>query len=119
MDGTGLAEKCIWTQPKQDKLNNITQSSFGHARHADPPQINPTSNSHPQFTRPNNIPVIVRSGENNRGNSPTFFNKCYGCFESSHMLEECPKMAEMIRKGFLKMDPQTRKYYLPDGHRIY
>jgi hypothetical protein len=117
MDETGLAEKCIRRQPKQELPTLGSPTTFGRIRRPEQPHVN---NSLPQFTRPNNILIIARNSENAvRGDSPMTLNKCYGCFEPSHMLGECPKMADMIRKGLIKLDPQMRKYCLPDGNQIY
>ena len=46
-------------------------------------------------------------------------NKCYGCFDETHIMRDCPKLAKLQANGVIQYNPQTRKYCLPNGDSLY
>ena len=101
-DKTGLVAQCISRKPIQI---NPTESSY--PRDSPPHQY---SNQAPQ-TYPRGILPRVPGMQNSY--------KCYGCFESGHSLRDCGKMAQMVNRGVVTLDPQTFKYRLSDGQPIF
>ena len=102
-DTTGLAVQCIRRAPMTEKSPGIIQRGL-------PP---PPRGLAPSF--PNSLPT----------RSPTSYpqqprsNKCYGCFETTHIMADCPMLAKLVAKGAIQYNQQTRKYCQPNGQPIY
>ena len=95
--GSGLVAQCITRKPIQ-----ITPSQQASLRDNPPHQYS----SYPRGMLPR-LPGMQNT------------SKCYGCFETGHPLRDCPKMAQMISRGTVTLDPQTLKYRFPDGQPLF
>ena len=107
-DTTGLAAKCIRRPPLQeDNTIPIQNKPIVNTN----PFIPPNAPIPSYASYPNNIPI---------GNRPTNappagsinYNRCFGCFDPQHMLNECPKINDYLKQGIIKRDPDSRKFTL-------
>ena len=101
MDPTGYAAKCIRRLPLQEtSLPKISTYPTMNS-----PNLNQVSTPPRSYTSfPNNIPLGHRTSNSASGISS---NKCFGCFDPQHMLNECPRMNEYLNKGIIKRDPES------------
>ena len=103
-DSSGLITQCIRRPPKTEKTPGIIQRNFAQ----------PSRSPHTSATYPNNIPTQ----QFNNSQRPRS-NRCYGCFEETHVISECPKLAKLMARGIIQKNQQNRKYFLSDGRPIY
>jgi hypothetical protein len=119
LDTTGVAKQCICRVPYQEPLSNYRPASYIITQEI--------SNPKPALTFPNNIPIGNSNIPHHKYSKPQqsqFESKapnyrCFGCFDPSHMLGECPKMAELVRSGIVQYDSNTRKFYMHNGQPLY
>jgi len=102
-DATGLAVRCIRRAPMTERPSGIVQRNLPL-----PPQ-----GPSPSF--PNSIPVHPSNSYQQQPRS----NKCFGCFEVTHIMADCPKLAKLVATGVIQYNQQTRKYCQTNGQPIY
>jgi len=123
-DPTGIMAQCITRKPLQE--NMLPTPATFTASPVPPPSryYPPASSSQPQFRRPtpttypNSMP-LRNQGPFNAPPSQAQFrpNQCFGCHDPQHRMRDCPKMAEMVKKGILYFDANHR-YLFRDGRRL-
>jgi hypothetical protein len=91
-DRTGLAEKCIMCKPKQ--------ILFQPSNRDPPPHQYPSSQAYQPYPKG----ILPRQPGVQR---PT---RCIGCFETSHLLRDCPQMAQLLKRKAGPIDPKTLWY---------
>ncbi len=102
-DATGLAVRCIRRAPMTERPSGIVQQNLPL-----PPQ-----GPSPSF--PNSIPVHSSNSYQQQPRS----NKCFGCFEVTHIMADCPKLAKLVATGVIQYNQQTQKYCQTNGQPIY
>jgi hypothetical protein len=103
-DKSGLVAQCINRKPKQISLPTVQAPFRDIPPHRDPPR---------EMQQPYSRGIIPRQP------GMQMSNKCYGCFDIGHPLRDCPKMAQLINRGEVRLDPQTLKYLLPNGQPLF
>jgi len=83
-DSSGLI---IRRSPKTEKPPGRNQRNFAQ----------PSRSPHTSATYPNNIPTQ----QFNNSQWPRS-NKCYGCFDETHVISDCPKIAKLIARGIIQ-----------------
>ena len=96
-DSSGLITQCIRQSPKTEKPPGINQHNLAQS----------SQSPHTSATYPNNI----STQQFNNSQRPRS-NKCYGCFDETHVISDCPKLAKLIARGIIQKNQQNRKYYL-------
>ncbi|PPQ81525.1 hypothetical protein CVT26_010862 [Gymnopilus dilepis] len=71
----------------------------------------PQSNPSPYATYPNSIPLRSNQVPTNpmQAQYQAPF-RCFGCFNTDHFLNDCPRMKELVQQGILDFDQMTRKF---------
>jgi hypothetical protein len=105
-DATGLVAQCITRKPKQITTNKPLPSRDP------PPHQYPPRQPQPPYQQPYPRGIIPRPP------GLPMLKKCYGCFEVGHPLRDCPKMAQLLHRKEVKIDPVTFEYQLPEGLRL-
>lgn len=108
-DPSGLVAECIIRKPKQISTSQPMRETPPHQNSRAPPYNNPRNPDQQGY--PRGIYSRVPNMQNP--------SKCFGCFDIGHSLRDCPKMAQLINRGVVTLDPQTFKYCLPDGQPLF
>ena len=103
-DRSGLAAQCITRRPQQQTLGRPTP------RDPPPHQNQPV----PIPDRPPYPRGVLPYGDRF---APRQIPKCYGCYESGHVLRSCPKISNMLLNKAIVLDNDF-KYRFPDGQLI-
>ena len=75
----------------------------------------PKANDPPPF-KPNNQPP--RNNDNNLA-PRTYPDRCFGCGEAGHITSRCPALMDLLNKGVVKRDPESRRYVRASGEAIF
>ena len=124
-DSTGLITQCIYRKPLQENRSS-SPSAYAATTNPPPSAYYPSTPSiQPPFQRPapasypNSIPIGGQGPLNaSPPQAPFRTSYCFGCNDPQHMMRDCPKLAEMLKKGIVYIDA-NRKYYLRNGRRLF
>jgi hypothetical protein len=111
MDKSGIVEKCV----KLPQLSRGDPSYVAQSRPASrisAPKIELPLAAAPPVTYPNNIPLGRPAG----GSSNIL--TCYSCLEEGHCISNCRKVAELVARGVIFFNEETRKLVMKNGGMI-
>ncbi|KAJ7657459.1 hypothetical protein DFH06DRAFT_1131938 [Mycena polygramma] len=132
LDTSGIAKQCVrppaiprppgrgpqYRAPYSTSVPAVQPPYAAQAPQTYQTNLPPLAPQPPAATFPNNIPVANTGTPPNGGYPNRGEPGCYGCNDQGHRIGNCPRLVELINRGLIQQDPNTRRYVMKDGAPI-